>query len=123
VNNVKFGVLVAGIVGLVACFLPFVSGEGISFSWWDMHHFDMAQTLLVMAGFGLGAGVAAASLKGMARGAAITSLVGFGYVIFKFRGLNIDMLVHGSMGARLMEISAIAGIACALLAVLAPAKK
>lgn len=111
-NNIKFGVLASGLIGLIACFLPLASGEGISMSWWDLHNVDMVQTMLVMAGFGLGLamGAMAAAKPPMLRWQAIVALLGFAYVVFKFRGGFLDLITHGAIGAKLMGIAAIAGI-------------
>jgi hypothetical protein len=112
VNNIKFGVLASGLIGLIACFLPLASGEGMSISFWDMHNVDMAQTMMVMAGYGLGLamGAMAAAKPPMLRWQAIVALLGFAFVVFKFRGGFLDLITHGAIGAKLMGLAAIAGL-------------
>jgi hypothetical protein len=121
-NNAKLGVLACGVIGLVGCFLPLASGVPVAF--WDMHSSDMAQTLLVMIGYALPLVMGLLSLKGaMRRSAAIASIAGFAFVIFKFRGGFLDLITHGGIGARLMGIGALAGVVFALLCVAKPAQK
>ena len=121
-NNIKFGVLASGLIGLIACFLPLASGEGMSVSFWDMHNIDMAQTLMVMVGYGAGLamGAMAVAKAPMQRWQAIVAALGFAFVVFKFRGGFIDLITHGAIGAKLMGIAAIAGLVFSVLCVAKP---
>jgi hypothetical protein len=122
VQNIKLGVLVCGLVGLIACFLPMVSEAGISFSVWDMHSADMVQTVLILAGYGVGLVMGVLAMKaGIARWQAIVALVGFAYVVFKFRGGFMDMLTHGAIGGKLMWVAAVGGLVFSILAIAKPA--
>lgn len=122
-NNAKLGVLVCGAIGLIGCFLPLVSAEGLSFSFWDGHSADMAQTMMVMIGFAVPLVMGIMGLKGMLRWQAIVAIVGFAFVLFKFRGGTIDIITHGAIGGKLMGIGAIAGLVFSILAVLKPPAK
>lgn len=121
-NNAKLGVLIFGAVGLIGCFLPLVSEQGISMSLWSMHSLAMGQTLMVMLGFALPLVMGIMALKGsMLRWQAIVSIVGFAFVLFKFRGGFIDLLTHGAIGAKLMGIAVIVGIVSAIACIVKPA--
>lgn len=121
-NNLKIGVLASGLIGLIACFLPLASGEGMSVSFWDMHNVDMAQTLMVMVGYGAGLAMGAMAMAKppMQRWQAIVAAVGFGFVLFKFRGGLIDLITHGAIGAKLMGLAAIVGLVCSVLCAAKP---
>ena len=94
-KNIKFAVLACGLLGLIGCFLPMVSAEGMS----------------VMGAMG--------AAKGFKRPQGIAALVGFAFVIFKFRGGFFDLL-KAAIGAKLMFIAAIAGVVVAALAMAMP---
>jgi len=122
VNNLKIGVLAAGLIGLIGCFLPFVSESGISMSFWGMKALMGGQTYLVMAGFvvGLVMGAMAMAKAPMQRWQAIVALVGFAFVVFKFRGGFLDLITHGAIGAKLMGLAAIAGLVLSGLCIAKP---
>lgn len=121
-NNAKLGVLIFGAVGLLGCFLPLASEQGLSMSLWDMHSLAMGQTLMVLLGFALPLVMGVLALKGsMQRWQAIVSIAGFAFVIFKFRGGFIDLITHGAIGAKLMGIAAIVGLVSAIVCVAKPA--
>ena len=120
-NNLKLGVLLCGVVGLIGCFLPMMSGEGISVSLWDAHSADMGGVLMVLIGFGLGAAMGAMAMKaGMQRWQAIVALLGFALVLVKLRSGFFDMIAHGAIGAKLMGLAALAGAVLSALCVAKP---
>jgi hypothetical protein len=121
VKNIKFAVLACGLLGLIACFLPMISMEGMSISFWDAHKApDGVQVYLVMAGYALAAAMGAmGAAKGLKRPQGIAALVGFAFVIFKFRGGFMDLL-KAAIGAKLMFIAAIAGVVVSALAIAKP---
>ena len=121
-KNIKFAVLACGLLGLIGCFLPMVSAEGMSISFWDVHKApgEGVQVYLVMAGYALAAVMGAmGAAKGFKRPQGIAALVGFAFVIFKFRGGFFDLL-HAAIGAKLMFIAAIAGVVVSALALAKP---
>ncbi len=120
-NNLKFGVLVCGVAGLIGCFLPMISAEGMSVSLWDAHSAAMGQVLMVMIGFALPIAMGAMAAKGaMQRWQAIVALVGFAFVVFKFRDGFMDMLTHGAIGAKLMWLGAVVGAVLSVLCIAKP---
>ncbi len=120
-KNIKFAVLACGLLGLIACFLPMISMEGMSISFWDAHKApDGVQVYLVMAGYALAAVMGAmGAAKGLKRPQAIAALVGFAFVVFKFRGGFFDLL-KAAIGAKLMFVAAVAGLVVSILAVAKP---
>lgn len=124
-HNLKFGVLACGLVGLVGCFLPLVEERG-TFSWFDGRTQNAATTYLVMAGYAV-ALVAAAlgALRGMERWLSAIAIIGFAFVIFKFRfGLSQDgtpfELFALPLGGKLMGAGMFAGLAFAIASVVKP---
>ena len=120
-KNIKFAVLACGVLGLIACFLPMISMEGMSISFWDAHKApDGVQVYLVMAGYALAAAMGAmGAAKGLKRPQAIAALVGFAFVVFKFRGGFFDLL-KAAIGAKLMFVAAVAGVVVSVLAIAKP---
>ena len=120
-KNIKFAVLACGLLGLIACFLPMISMEGMSISFWDAHKApDGVQVYLVMAGYALAAAMGAmGAAKGLKRPQAIAALVGFAFVVFKFRGGFFDLL-KAAIGAKLMFVAAVAGVVVSALAIAKP---
>ncbi len=126
-KNLKFAVLACGLLGLLGCFLPMVSGGGMSMSFWDLHKLGDelgggggVQVYLVMAGYALAVVMGAmGAAKGFGRPQGIAAAAGFGFVIFKFRGGFFDLL-KGAIGAKLMFVGALAGIVVAVLAAAKP---
>lgn len=121
-KNIKFAVLACGLLGLIACFLPMVSMEGMSITFWDVHKApgEGVQVYLVMAGYALGAVMAAMAIaQGLKRPQAIAAAVGFAFVIFKFRGGFTD-LMKGAIGGKLMFIAALAGVVVSVIAAAKP---
>ena len=120
-KNIKFAVLACGVLGLIACFLPMISMEGMSISFWDAHKApDGVQVYLVMAGYALAAAMGAmGAAKGLKRPQAIAALVGFAFVVFKFRGGFFDLL-KAAIGAKLMFVAAVAGVVVSALAIAKP---
>jgi hypothetical protein len=115
-QNLKFGVVVCGLLGLVGCFLPMI--EGISF--FDTRVFDASNAYIVMAAFVAPIAMGAMGIhKGMQRWMSIVAIVGFSVVVLRMRGEMIDMLKAG-IGGKLMAIAAIAGLICAILTTVKP---
>lgn len=111
--------LVFGLLGLVGCFLPLL--PGISF--FDLRHLDAGWTVWAVIGaFALPAYVGA--IQGNADRAALFASVGcFGYLAYKFGTGVFDLVFHGSLGAIMMGIAIIGGLASSVLALLATSKR
>jgi hypothetical protein len=123
-QNIKYGVLVCGLVGLIGCFLPLVSEGGLSFSVWDLHSANMGQTILTMLGYIVGIGMGVLGLKaGLARWQAVVAAVGFALALLKIRsgGGLFDMLTHGAIGGKLMWLAAVVGLVSAIVSAVKPA--
>jgi len=121
-DQLKFGVLLSGIAGLVGCFLPIVSGGP---SLWDVHTVDMAQVLMVLVPLALASllGVVAVARPPMLRWQGLVAATCFGFVLFKMRDGLMETIKHGGLGGRLLTIAPIAGLVFSILslAIAAPA--
>ena len=107
-DNLKYGVLVSGLVGIVACFLPYA--PGITF--WSGSETDMTARLLVLGPFAVGLlmAVIAVVKRPMLRLQSIIAAMAFGFVVFRLRDGFVDLIKNGGIGAKLMAISAVTGI-------------
>jgi hypothetical protein len=111
VKNIKFAVLACGLIGLIGCFIP---DHGHSF--WDAHQLPSElgggiHVYMVMAGYALATVMGVVALaKGLKRPQAITALIGFAFVLWKFRSLIGEALKHGGVSGRMMMLSAIVGV-------------
>lgn len=122
-NNLKFGVLACGLVGLIAIFLPQITFGDMSISLWKTREApgQAAQVYMVMAGYlaALVMGAMAAAKPPMQRWQSIVALVGFLFVLFKMREALPFDIFKGAIGAKLMGLTAYAG---AILSALTLAK-
>jgi hypothetical protein len=121
VKPLKFIVLALALLGLVACFLPFISMPGFSSSLWDGHKgADGAQIYLTMAGFVLVVAMAVIGiLKGFRREQAIASMLGFAFVLVKIRDVFLQLLDF-AIGAKLIFIAIVGGILVSAIALWKP---
>ncbi|MBA3396537.1 MAG: hypothetical protein H0T89_28155 [Deltaproteobacteria bacterium] len=121
-HNLKFGVLVCGVLGLIGVFLPMISFGDQSISLWAAREAPggAAQVYMVMAGFAAAAAMGAmGAAKGMQRWMSIVAIIGFAFVLFKFRDGLFD-LFKMAIGAKLMGIGAFAGLVFAILTLTKP---
>lgn len=119
-KNLKFGVLAFGLLGVIGCFLPMESLGGRSVSFFGMKALmGAAQVYIVMSGYVLALvmGALAAAKPPMKRWQGVVSMLGFAFVMFKLRDGFTDFITDGAIGAKLMGISAIAGLVVAILCV------
>lgn len=123
-NNLKFGVLACGLLGLIACFLPFVKFGNESITFWKMHSIpgQGGQIYITMFGYVLAlvAGVLAVAKAPMQRWQAIVGAVGFAFVIFKMRDGFTKLITDGAIGAKLMALTALVGLVIAILCAAKP---
>ena len=123
-NNLKFGVLACGLLGLIGCFLPMVSFGDQSISLWKLREAPGAsgQVYLTMIAFivPLVMGALAAAKPPMQRWQAIVALVGFILGFIKLREGFFKLITDGAIGAKLMGISVLAGVVFAVLCIAKP---
>jgi hypothetical protein len=124
VNNIKFGVLACGLIGLIAVFLPQVTFGGESITLWGTRSFpgQAAQVYMVMAGYaaGLVMGAMAAAKAPMQRWQSIVAILGFLFVLFKMRNALPFDIFKGAIGAKLMGLAAYAGLIFSIITVAKP---
>ncbi len=121
-QNLKFGVLVCGLLGLIGVFLPMISFGDLSISLWAAREAPggAAQVYMVMAGFAAAAAMGGlGAAKGMQRWMSIVAIIGFAFVLFKFRDGLFD-LFKMAIGAKLMGIGAFAGLVLSILTLTKP---
>ena len=113
-DQLKFGVLLAGVAGLVGCFLP-IGSSGPSV--WDAHTVAMGQVLMVIVPLAVASliGVLAVVRPPILRWQGLVAAACFGYVVFKMRDGIVETIVHGGMGGKLLTIGPIAGLLFAIL--------
>lgn len=115
-QNLKFGVVGCGLVGLAGCFLPMMAG----ISFFDTRHFDAANFYIIAAGFASAIAMGAMGIaKGMQRWMSVIAIVGFSVVLLRMRGEVVELLKAG-IGAKLMGVAVLAGLALAILTTIKP---
>lgn len=126
-NNLKFGVLLCGLIGLVGVFLPFVSFGNHTLTTWQQHTTPTSEgggfhIYLLMGGYALALimGLLAAIAPPMQRWHAIVALAGFALTLAKLRhGLPVDIF-KGAIGAKLMGAASYAGALVSLISLAKP---
>jgi hypothetical protein len=124
VNQLKFGVLLFGILGLVGVFLPQDSLAGRSITFWDTAstHGQGIHVYLVIAAYAVAALIAIVAMASppMQRWHAVVAFVSFVFVLVKFRYvLPFDIFKQG-IGAKLLGVAAFGGALVSGLALLKP---
>lgn len=116
-RNLKYGVLAAGLLGLVGAFLPLSR----DLSWWARRDgADATGVCFVIGAFVVALGMGALSLaQGLQRWIALVALIGFAFVILKFRIAFLDLFT-AQAGGLLIGLGAAAGLVCAALAAWRP---
>lgn len=111
-DKLKFGVLGAGALGVVAAFLPIVGGVSL----FDLLGLAAGQVILTLAGYviGLVLGVLALS-KGFNRTFAIIATGGFALSFIK----TLDAF-GGEIGGKLLFVAAIVGLGCSIGLIVKP---
>lgn len=116
-KQAKFGVLGAGVLGIIGAFLPFVSFGDASISLWDVRSFDSGQVYITMGGFLIAAIVGGVAL---AKGALPKQLAGTAVAGFALSAFKLRDAFKGAIGAKLMLLAAIVGLVFAILAIVKP---
>lgn len=120
-KNLKFGLIVCGVLGVIGAFLPMVKMGSASISLWDLKGLPggSGQVYLTLAGFVLGIAMGAAALKGpLKRWQSGVAAAGFALSTVKLRGSFGD----GAIGAKLMFLAAIVGLVVAIVTIVKPEK-
>ncbi len=116
-KNLKFGILAFGVLGLIACFLPFVAFGGESASFFSMRKADAGQVYITMGGFILAAVMGGMGLQRLLKWQAGAAAAGFAFVLFKLRdGITHVFSAPFGIGAKLIIVSAVAGLVVSILA-------
>lgn len=116
-RNLKFGVLGAALLGLVGVFLPLSR----DLSWWERRDgADAIGVFFVIGAFAVALAMGALGLaRGLQRWIALVALIGFAFVILKFRLAFVGLFIS-QPGGQLMGLAAAAGLICAALAAWRP---
>lgn len=106
-KQLKFAIAGAGLLGIIAAFLPMVKPLGMSISLWDTGNDDFARFALIMLGYlvGLGVGVFAIVKPPLKRVFVAPALAFFALSAIKMRSPGFD----GAIGSKLLFLSAIVG--------------
>ena len=127
VNQLKLGVLLCGLVGLVAVFLPHDSMGGHTVSLWDGHSQPTSQggglhVYMIVAGYvaAFVMGVLALVKPPMQRWQSFVALVAFVFVLAKFRHwLPVEIFKH-AVGAKILGVTVYAGALVSAVSLLKP---
>src|SRR5512139_3639464 len=100
-DQLKFGVLLSGLAGVIGCFVPIAPGMG---TLWDLHRVDMLQTLLMIGTYAVPFLIAAAATARppFLRIHGLICIVAFATALFRLRHDLAAFLQHGGVGAKLM---------------------
>jgi hypothetical protein len=122
-KQTKFILIAAGVLGLIACFLPYIKEGPISMSYWDFHKMPKSltegllngpkQVYVAMVGFGLTAVMGVLGMKQLLRWQAIVGLLGCLVTLAcegVRKGMSSDHGVHTAIGGKLLLIAAIVGV-------------
>lgn len=103
-----------GLLGLIGCFLPLAVGISL----FDLRHFDHGwQIWLVLASFAASTFVGATESN---KTAGIVGSVAFGYLAYKFGTGVFDLVIHASIGGKMLGIATIGGLASSVIAACTP---
>ncbi|HWO26849.1 MAG TPA: hypothetical protein VNO30_49305 [Kofleriaceae bacterium] len=116
-RSLKYGVLAAALLGLIGVFLPLSR----DLSWWERREGpDGAGVFFVIGAFVLALVMGALSVaQGLQRWIALVALIGFAFVVAKFRLAFIELFTS-QPGGQLIGVAAAAGLVCAALAAWRP---
>ena len=136
-KHTKTVIALAGVAGLVATFLPYVSIPELSMTFWDVHSAPKlpsegllngpSQVYIALACFALPLimGLLAIATKQLARWQAIVAFV-FSLATFAVEGVRKGLLgedgVATAYGGKLLFAAAAAGVIAALIGIISPDK-
>ena len=118
-KQIKFGILGAGVIGLISIFLPYISAGPISMKFWDFRKMPAGmsgllngpnQVYIALIGFLAAAVVAGLAVAGkrLIRWQAIVGLVGF--------------LLAFATGGKLLFLAALIGVVASIAGIAKPEK-
>ena len=126
-NQLKLGVLLCGLVGLVGVFLPQAELAGHSISLWDAHSQPTSQggglhVYMILAGYAAGVVMGGLALvkPPMQRWQSFVALVGFVFVLAKIRHVLPFDVFKAALGSKLIGAAAYAGAIVSALSLLKP---
>ncbi len=132
-KNLKLAIIAAGVLGIVACFLPYVSEGPLSLSMWDFRKLPSGtsglingpkQVYLALALFAIPALLAATALasklqRSLAGVAAGSFLLTFVLELVR-KGMSGEHGVSTAIGGKLVFIAAAVGVVTSIAAVVKP---
>ncbi|HUS27182.1 MAG TPA: hypothetical protein VMZ53_01700 [Kofleriaceae bacterium] len=134
-KQTKFILIAAGVIGVLACFLPYIKEGSLSMSYWDFHKLPkgMAQGLLngpqqvyvAMVGFLITAVMGVLGMKQLLRWQAIVAIVGCLVALAcegVRKGLSGDHGVSTAIGGKLLFVAAVLGIVGGIIGLAKPDK-
>ncbi len=136
-KQAKIVLAAAGLLGLIAVFLPYISAEGMSISYWDFHKFPSSategllngpkQVYVAMVCFAVPLAMGLWALAG--RLTRVHGIVGaiFSLAAFAPQGVHKAFSstegVSTAFGAKLLFISAVLGLVASIVAIAKPETK
>jgi hypothetical protein len=136
-KQLKPVILLAGLIGIIAAFLPYISVEGHSITYWDFHKMPGSafvgilkgpkQVYWALACFAVPAAMGAWALAGrLTRAHGIVSTVFF-FAAFAPEGVRKGLLGEGevstAIGGKLLFLAALVGLVAAVTAIAKPEAK
>ena len=132
-KNLKFVIIAAGVLGIIASFLPYISEGPFSLSYWDFHKMQAGnsgllngpnQVYVAFALFGIPALLAATALASkLQRALAGIAAVSFG-LTFALEGVRKGLSgaegVSTALGGKLLFIAAVVGLVSSIAAAAKP---
>ncbi len=132
-KQTKFVIIAAGVLGILACFLPYISQGPISMSMWDFHKFPAGnsglingpkQVYLALAMFAIPALLAATALasklqRALAGVAAVSFLATFALELVR-KGMSGEHGVSTAIGGKLVFLAALVGLVASIVALAKP---
>jgi hypothetical protein len=132
-KNLKFAIVAAGVLGVVACFLPYVSEGPLSLSIWDFRKMPAgnsgllngpSQAYIALALFAIPALLAATALASkLQRALAVIAASSFGLSFtleLVRKGLTGEGPVSTALGGKLLFIAAAVGLVTSIAAAAKP---
>lgn len=119
-DNLKYGVVLSGLVGLIACFLPL--GPGLA-NLWDMRTHAPVETYTTLIAYAVGFVVPAFAVANppILRWQAIVAVLAFGFVLIKLRAVLGVFLTEGAVGGKLLVVAPVLGLVFSILCLVKPA--
>jgi uncharacterized membrane protein len=132
-KQTKFVIIAAGVLGIIACFLPYISEGPLSMSMWDFRQMPGGnsglingpkQVYIALAMFAIPALLAATALasrlqRALAGVAAVSFLATFALELVR-KGMTGEGPVSTAIGGKLVFVAALVGFVASVVAVAKP---